>query len=250
MAHDGPVPSDLLERLTASQPPPEPAFVLATAAAALLLVLLPGVWPLLRHVVTVAHEGGHAVVAVLAGRRLSGIRLHSDTSGLTLSRGRPRGTGMVLTLAAGYPAPALLGLGAATVLTGGRPLVVLWGVLALLALLLVQIRNLFGLWVVLVCGAAVFAVSWWAGPALQQAVAHVLAWFLLLGAVRAVVELARTRRGGRSRTSDPDQLARLTRLPAAVWVLLLGLVVVGCLALGALGLLEPAGLIPALTAAP
>ena len=241
----GPVRTDLLDQLTTAQPAPPVPVVLATAAAGLLLVLLPGIWPLLRHVVTVAHEGGHAVVAVLAGRRLTGIRLHSDTSGLTLSRGRPRGAGMVLTLAAGYPAPGLLGLGAAAVLASGRPLAVLWGVLVLLALLLAGIRNLFGLWVVLVCGAAVFAVTWWAGPTVQSAVAHVLAWFLLLGAVRAVLELARTRRGGQARTSDPDQLARLTRLPAVVWVALLGAVTFVALAIGAALLLAPTGLIPA-----
>ena len=43
------------------------------------------------------HEAGHALTAVLTGRRLTGIRLHSDTSGLTLSTGRPSGPGMVAT---------------------------------------------------------------------------------------------------------------------------------------------------------
>ena len=41
-----------------------------------------------------------------SGRRLDGIRLHSDTSGLTVSRGKPTGIGMVLTAAAGYTAPS------------------------------------------------------------------------------------------------------------------------------------------------
>ena len=43
------------------------------------------------------------------GRKLHGIRLHSDTSGLTLSAGRPTGPGMILTLLAGYVAPPLVG---------------------------------------------------------------------------------------------------------------------------------------------
>ncbi|MDO3398399.1 M50 family metallopeptidase, partial [Nocardioides sp. SOB44] len=64
--------------------------------------------------------GGPAVVGVLVGRRLLGIRLHSDTSGVTLSRGRPRGPGMVAMLAAGYLAPAVVGLGAALLLADGR----------------------------------------------------------------------------------------------------------------------------------
>ena len=61
--------------------------------------------------ITIVHEAGHALVAVLVGRRLSGIRLHSDTSGLTLTKGKPYGPGMVLTALAGYVAPSLLGLG-------------------------------------------------------------------------------------------------------------------------------------------
>lgn len=218
--------ADLLDRVTAVQPLPDSTTALLTVAAAAALVLVPFVWPVTRHVVTVAHEGGHAVVAVLAGRRLSGIRLHSDTSGLTVSRGRPTGLGMVMTLLAGYTAPALVGLGAAAVLAQGRPVALLWGVLLLLALLLLQIRNLFGLWVVLVCGLGAFAVTWWASAEVQQWVAWTLTWFLLLGAPRAVLELARSRRSSRG-TSDPDQLARLTRVPAVLWVFLFVVVTVG-----------------------
>ena len=41
--------------------------------------------------VTITHEGAHGVAAFVTGRRLQGIRLHSDTSGLTISSGRPSG---------------------------------------------------------------------------------------------------------------------------------------------------------------
>ena len=58
------------------------------------------------------------------------------------------------------------------------------------------------------------------GPADQQSVlAYLIAWVLLLAAPRPLVELLTDRR--RSRTSDPDQLARLTRLPAMMWILLM-----------------------------
>ena len=92
---------------------PELVVPLAAAAVALLVVGQRGLWRISRTAVTIAHEGGHAFVAVLTGRRLSGIRLHSDTSGLTVSVGRPTGPGMVLTGFAGYVAPSLLGLGVA-----------------------------------------------------------------------------------------------------------------------------------------
>ena len=232
----------VLDTITGTQPAPSAAVVAGAAAVAALLVLLPLTWPLLRHVVTITHEGAHGVAALLTGRRLMGIRLHSDTSGLTVSKGRPTGLGMVLTLAAGYPGPALFGLAAAATLAADRSLAVLWGSLVLLALLLLQIRNLFGLWVVLVCGAAVFALTRWAPVETQVAAAYLLTWFLLLAAPRPVLELARERRrrGRRGGTSDPDQLARLTRVPATVWLLLFGLVTVGAAVLGA-GLLLPGG---------
>src|SRR5690606_22555175 len=82
--------------------------VLATGVGALLAVVVDGVWRRARNVVTIVHEGGHAVAALLTGRRLTGIRLHSDTSGLTLSVGKPRGPGMVVTAAAGYISPSLV----------------------------------------------------------------------------------------------------------------------------------------------
>lgn len=229
--------AEIWDRITTVQPLPAPGTVLLTAALALALVTVPGLWPVARHAVTVVHEAGHAVVAVLVGRRLTGIRLHSDTSGLTVSRGRPRGPGMVLTLLAGYPAAALLGLASAAVLARGYAVGLLWGLLLALVLLLLQIRNLFGLWVVLVGLAGVVAVTWWGAPAVQSATALALTWFWLLAAPRTVLELARSRRRERSRTSDADQLARLTRVPAPLWVLLMLVVCLGAAALGATWLL-------------
>ncbi|WP_374109457.1 M50 family metallopeptidase [Actinotalea sp. K2] len=226
-----------MSAVTQTQPVPPSGTVLLTAAVALAVVLLPGLWPVARHVVTVAHEGAHAVTAVLTGRRLTGIRLHSDTSGLTVSRGRPRGVGMVLTLFAGYVGPGLIGLGAAALLGAGYAVGLLWALLVLLALMLVQIRNLFGLWVVLVCGTAVFAVTWWAGPTTQSAVAYAVTWFLLLAAPRPVLELQVQRSRGQARTSDADQLARLTRVPGILWVMVFAAVTLGAAALGVTWLL-------------
>lgn len=222
----------MLDDVLTTQPPPGPGLVAATAALAAALVLLPGAWPVARHVVTIVHEGAHGIAALLTGRRLVGIRLHSDTSGLTVSRGRPRGVGMVLTLGAGYPGPAVAGLGAAATLATGRPLAVLWGSLLLLALLLLQIRNLFGLWSVLVSGSVLVALTRWAPGDVQVGAAYVLAWFLLLAAPRPVVELQAAQRRRPGRTSDADQLAHLTGVPGSVWVAVLGLVTLGCLVLG------------------
>ena len=215
-----------------TQPPISTAVVAGTGALALMLMTR-SVWPRSRHLVTIAHEGAHGVVAMLSGRKLAGIRLHSDTSGLTLSRGRPTGPGMVLTAAAGYVGPGLMGLGAARLVSSGHAVGMLWLTLLLLAALLLQIRNFYGLYAVLVVGVGVFALSWWASPTTQVVLAHVGTWFVLLAAPRAVLELRAQRRAGRARTSDADVLARLTRVPGGVWVGVFLLVSLGALFLGA-----------------
>ena len=218
--------------VTGTQPPPGEGSVLATALVALALVLVPQAWHLARHVVTIAHEGAHGVAALVSGRRLAGIRLHSDTSGLTVSQGRRTGPGMVLTAFAGYVGPALLGLGGAFLLRERHALAVLWLAVLLLALLLLQIRNFFGLWIVLLAGVGVVAVTWWGSDAAQSLAAYTGTWFLLLAAPRPVLELQQLRRAGRARDSDADMLARLTRLPGLVWVLVFLLVTLGCLLQG------------------
>ena len=209
--------SQIWERATATQPAPEPAVVLAVALVALALVLIPRAWSLTRHLVTISHEGGHALVAVLTGRRLMGIRLHADTSGVTLSRGKTTGPGMVAMLAAGYLAPAVAGLGAALLLASGHSLALLWLAVGWLSLMLLQIRNAYGLLVLLVCGIGAGLASWYLAGTTLSLLAYLLTWLLLLAAPKPVLELMRQRRRGQARGSDVDQLTRLTRVPALLW---------------------------------
>ena len=232
---------EVWHRALTTQPAPPGPVVALTAVLAVLLVWVPGAWGITRHVVTIAHEAAHGFAALLSGRRLHGIRLHSDTSGLTVSAGRNKGPGMILTAAAGYVGPGLLGLGAAGLLAHHRAVGLLWALLILLALLLIQVRNWFGLWSILFSAAVVFGVSWWLPPQAQSAFAYVLTWFLLLAAPRPVVELQTLRRRTGARTSDADQLARLTMVPAIVWVGFFLVVTVGVLALGARWMVAAAG---------
>lgn len=158
------------------------------------------------------------MIAVSVGRQLHGIRLHSDTSGLTLSRSKPTGLGMVATLLAGYPAPAFVGLIGAWLLGLGYAAGSLWALVMLCAVMLVFIRNFYGLMVVLTTGVGVTLLSWFAPTHIITVTAYLLVWSSLLVAPRAVVDLQRNRRRGRGNSSDVDQLALLTKLPALFWV--------------------------------
>jgi Peptidase M50B-like len=249
------------DRVIEAQSAPPGWAVAASAVVALLIVASPQFWRLTRIAITIAHESGHAAASLLSGRKLEGIRLHADTSGETISRGRRNGPGIIVTALAGYVTPPLLGVGAAGLLAAHRVNLLLSLLLVLLAVTLLLMRNWYGVLAVLITGGALFAVIWLASPAVRAVSAYAVAWFLLFGGVRPVAELARTRTkavrlppgrrlaAGRSGPgmSDADQLAWLTRIPAGVWVALFALVAIAAVILGARLLVPWPVHLPALT---
>ncbi|MFE1167563.1 M50 family metallopeptidase [Nocardiopsis sp. NPDC058789] len=209
---------DVWQDVVTGQPDPEQWIIVTAAVVALAAVLLGPPWRVARNVVTIAHEGGHALVALLSGRQLTGIRLHSDTSGVTVSRGRPTGIGMILTVFAGYVAPSVIGLLGIMMLKAGYITALLWLSIVVLAAMLLMIRNFYGVLSIVVTGAVVFGVSWFTPDEVQGAFAYLFIWFLLFAGVRPVIELQSQRVRNPSPHSDADQLARLTGLPGTLWV--------------------------------
>jgi hypothetical protein len=207
-------------------------WVLLMGLVAFVMVAQRRLWRVLRNVVTIAHEGGHAVVALLSGRKLNGITLHSDTSGLTVSTGKSTGPGMVFTLLAGYPAVSLLGLADAWLDVANLVHVLLWATVALLAMMLLALRNAYGVLSVVLTGTAVFLVSWFTTAPVQALCGELFSWFLLFGGIRPIFELAGKRRHGGARDSDADQLARLTGVGAPVWLGLWMVIAVAALIVG------------------
>src|ERR1700757_2642166 len=109
-------PGQLWHQVLSAEPLPPRLLVLGCCVTAVILVGSRRLWPVTRTVVTIAHEGGHALVALAVGRRLEGGRADRSTGGLTVWAGNASGPGMVATAAAGYLAPPLLGLGTAALL--------------------------------------------------------------------------------------------------------------------------------------
>ena len=186
-------------------------------AIAIVAVATP-IWRIARNVITMAHEGGHAVIAMLTGRRLRAIQLHADTSGVTVSSGRASGIGLVFTIFAGYAAPSIWGLGSAVLVSAGYATGALWLLVVLLIAMLLRIRNGYGLLAVSVSLVVVVAVSWWGDATLRLLSGYTLTWFLLIGSIRAIIELQRQRSSGHAADSDADQLAEHTRIPGIIWV--------------------------------
>lgn len=185
---------------------------------AALAVLVPRVWRYSRQVVTVMHEAGHAVTALLTGRRVRAVRLHRDTSGITESIGRPFGPGMVATAFAGYAFPPVLGAFMMLLVLAGRSTWAWWMVFAILAGMILLIRTWFGLLVLAPAATAVWLLQTRVpDPVWAETAGFAAAWFLAAGGLRAALESWGHRRRSRTGTSDAEVLARLTPLPAVVW---------------------------------
>src|SRR6266480_5244159 len=71
--------------------PPSHLLILGTALLAAAMVASHRAWPLARTVVTIVHEGGHALAAVATGRRVHGVRVLHTSAGVTVTTGNPSG---------------------------------------------------------------------------------------------------------------------------------------------------------------
>lgn len=192
-------------------------WMLVVAWVGSLLLVFSPIWAVSRNAITVVHEGGHAFVGILFGRRISGIKLHSDTSGVTISRGNPRGLGMVFTTAAGYTSPALLGLGIQYLSSSGRVLLGITILATFLAVIFLSVRNFWGFLVVIPLLVG-FYFTFLVSPEMQAFLLIFIATFLTVASLKPIVELQILRRQREAEDSDADQLASLTLIPGVVWV--------------------------------
>jgi hypothetical protein len=187
--------------------------ILVVLGIALLLVAVAPLWRVVRLVVTLVHELGHAVVGVLVGRRFTGFVLRGDMSGHAVTRGPARGPGRAASTWAGYPAPALVG--ALMVWAAGRgwsaPLVTTGLAVLLFALLRVRSALTVVVMVVVIAGSA--GLWWWRDDTLQPRVLVGLGVVLLVGAWRHLLAVL----ADRSTASDPAVLAQLTHVPRVLW---------------------------------
>jgi len=212
------------EPATSAPPHHSPVLVLGTGLLALALAVV--IWPVAKHSITAAHEGGHAFFALLSGAKVTSVKLNRTTSSVTSAAGLGKLGAFVVTMA-GYLGPSIFGLAGAVLLVRGRTAAVLWLSLVFLGLMLLVVANLFGAVVVLGTGGLLFLAARYATGDAQAVAAYTWVWFLLVGGFVHVLEFGRARRGGKDTGSDAVALRGMTRVPATLWV---GVFLLGTLA--------------------
>jgi hypothetical protein len=187
---------------------PAPAAA-AVGIAALILVVMPGFWELVRQVNVMAHEGAHAVVGSCQGRRVRSVRLESSGDGETDLGPNPPLTSIVV----GYVGPSCFGLAAAGFIAHGLIVHALWIGVVLLAILLLSVRNPFGITVVFVAGFLLLSVIRSRNAGVEAVVLYGLSWVLLLSGVRVVLKHG-------TKAVDARILRERTDFPRGMWYLL------------------------------
>lgn len=194
--------------------------VMAIAILAIGLAVYPLTWKVIGYPVTLVHELGHAVAALVVGYRLHGITVKGDMSGATAVSGIGP-LRMLWTFWWGYPAPAVLGAGLLWSAASGWSHVALGFLVAGMLLIFVYSRSALTFLVVLLTGAVLGLIGWYGADLARNAIVFGFAWLLLVGSVRAFYSVTRlhfTRDGVEA--SDAYLMGRQARIiPGPIWLL-------------------------------
>jgi len=197
-------------------PLPGPEIVLIGVITA-VVVLVQATWSLVEHFDAMAHEGIHAVVGSLSGRRVNWINLDEKAGGET-DLVPKSGPGYLVAAFAGYLGPSAFGLFAARLIEYGHIIAILWVTMVFLALLLIKLKPSFGRFTVPLAGVLIVLVLKHTSQIAEIRAAYAITWFLLLTAVRSAWRYATVVGvGGRG---DVGILKDRTGVPLTVWFVL------------------------------
>ena len=199
------------------RPLPVPMVVLIGLLAA-TVVIVRALWDIATHAQTVVHEGAHVVAGILTGRTIQGVTIKTNGSGAT-DMVPKSGFGYGVAAFVGYLGASAAGLIAARLISTGRMVAVLWLGFALLAVMLVTVRNLFGVGVILICGALLYLVLRNGTAGADTAVAYGVTWFLLISGTKDPFEIVRKPKEIKE-IADAGVLAEMTFLWRWVWCVL------------------------------
>ena len=205
------LPLELVQQQPGTGSVPLPQLVAGpTGLLVFFAFLIDGVWRFARHISVTAHEGAHVAAGWSVGRRVSGVELNRDATGATTTRGSG-GFGSVIFSFAGYLGPSLFGLATACLIALDQITLALGLALFCLAIMLILIRNFFGVMSVAISGVLVFLVLRYGSPEVQAVTACALSWFLLFSGVRWVLMHGTGAR-------DATILTQSTHIPRFIWV--------------------------------
>jgi hypothetical protein len=192
-----------------------PAYAAAVGVAVVVALAFAPLRRAASSVVTLAHELGHAAVALAVGGKVTRVSVRLDASGetLTLVGGKAPNLRLALFALAGYPAPGVVGIVAAWAASTAdhRTFLLVSAVIVALVLVL-WVRNPWGLLVCVVTVVGLWVVAVNGGEVLARTVTIAAAWTFAIGGLQASWALASGRSRPRTGLDDALRVAQLSRV--------------------------------------
>ena len=188
---------------------------------AILLTRIPVLGKYFRSVNTLVHEAGHAFATLLLSGEVIAVNLFADTSGTTVTKAKGKFPQALIALA-GYPVSALTGWLCMFLLYKGHYLYILFILTSIaLIIMILSLRNAYGLfWAgtfVVLNLLLIYFNNW---PLIQIfAIFYSVIIFtdaIISSLVLFVLSIKQPKKAG-----DASNLQKITKIPAAVWAILL-----------------------------
>lgn len=199
-----------MRRMLAMHPPLSAGESTLIGLIVAVVVLVPLLSTPADHFWRMTHEGLHALLAVVLGLTVTEIVLDRRSGGSTSIVGE--GLRLVLVVLIGYLGPSLFGIGAARLISLGRPVAVLWLLVVLLAAVLFLLGPSFGWFSVPFAIALLYLILRNAHAGAEVVAAYAVTWLLLLSGLRSAVAHA-------IHSDEADSLRSQTHLPRHLWTL-------------------------------
>ncbi|MET7397871.1 M50 family metallopeptidase [Dactylosporangium sp. NPDC005572] len=194
----------------------EPSQLVVIGAGLTAFAVSVVVWPVVHVLITLAHEGGHAMAVSLMGGSVKSLKALRPQGGVTTFTGLGP-LGRFVTALAGYVGPSAFGLAGAYLLSRGQVRTVLWISVVLLLMALFAAGSFYTRFAIIAIGAVIVMVMRKASDGQEAFFAYTWIWFLLFGGFIHVLAFQNLRHAGPDKSSDAYVLRQLTFLPASLW---------------------------------
>lgn len=197
----------------------------AILAGSMLIVRMPLIGKYFRTVNTLLHESGHAIIAILMSGEVISIELNSDTSGTASTKAGSKIKAMLVSFS-GYPFAAFMS-GIFIALASYNQYKIIFYILISIALINLAffVRNTFGIaWLMTFSGLIIFTF-WLGNKEVSSTAALSIGLISLSESVFSTLTILFLGFNQPRKAGDATNLAKITKIPAAIWGILITLLV-------------------------
>lgn len=181
-------------------------------------IIIPKLWYICNYLITVVHETGHALAALMVFSKLRGITIHLDHSGETQSISSNFFLFRAWSAWWGYSFPAFAGVSYLMAIYYNKVGIAITLTVIIAVLITLQIRNFIALLTIGATSAILIACWWYLDNNYIALMFYALAWLLLFGGVKSVIELCEIHYKHQGDGSDAQTLRNTVFLPVIFWL--------------------------------